>query len=174
MNTDEIRILFELAKTKGCKFTALTYRSVDTGELARHTLLFGVDYSAAIERDLKYLKRVKNKLSGLTLQACEELIQSLEKSRTKVSSPPEEEDVYESVVPGIKHHKQTGVYYLYAFAMKKTVVEPATTPRKTVNSKPLTVEKEKLRARLRTSKYRQFRLDTIARCAVNGGVLEIA
>jgi hypothetical protein len=184
MNSNELRLLFELAQNKGCKFTTLVYRSAESGELARHTLLFGVDYKTAIERDLKFLRRLKkiigNKKYGtpgavLDFQAVEELIASLEKSLVKHSSPTQDDtdkDVYDYIFPGVKQHKDTGAYYLWALGVKKDVIEPGTKgSKKTVNSKPLTVAKDRIRTKLRTNQYRQFRLSNVGKATFNGNTL---
>lgn len=185
MKSNELRLLFELAQNKGCKFTNFTYRSTESGELASHTVLFGIDYKAAIQRDLKYLGKLRDIVgkkkygapgAALEFQAIEELISSLEKSLknydgTALSKEAAEKDTYESVFPGIKQHKDTGAYYLYGLALKKKVIEPGKNDKKTVKSKDLTIAKDKIRARLRTNRYRQFRLNSINKAVVNGNAL---
>lgn len=186
MNPNELRLLFELAQNKGCKFTTLTYRSASSGELARHTLLFGVDYKHALERDLKYLKRLlrvigsrKMKTSKpddlLLFTACEELIASAEKSlakydNDKLTKEAAEKDVYNHIVPGVKQHKNTGEYYIWAFRQSKEVLQSGK-PSKPVNSKPLTIAKDKIRSKLRTESYANFKLSNITKAAVNGNTL---
>jgi len=180
MNPNELRLLFELAQNKGCKFTTLTYRSASTGELARHTLLFGVDYKKSLERDLKFLKRLKNRYEAvvtptLQYQAVVELIESTENALSKydgetLSKEATDKDIYESIAPGVKQHKDTGEYYIWAFGVSKDVIEPGK-PSKPVKSKPLTIEKDRIRSRLRGNNYRNFKLRNITKAAVNGNTL---
>lgn len=196
MNSKELGLLFTLAQQKGCKFTTLVYRSTESGELARHTLLFGADYKSAIEKDLRYLKRYKalkgsvkvSSLPGvpadviasarLEFIAIDELIDGLQQSLAKydgdqLKKAEEEKDVYTSVFPGVKQHKDTGVYYLWALGLRKKVIEPATKPKKTVKSRDLTIAKDRIRTKLRTNRYRQFRLSNIGKAVINGGTLVI-
>lgn len=188
MTPNELRLLFELAKNKGCKFTTLTYRSSESGELAKHTLLFGVDYKAALERDLKYLQRLEKRLGALNygkatqdqlllFQAATELVESTKKSLAKydgdqLSKEARDKDIYNIIYPGVKQHKETGAYYLWALDYKKTVIQPGK-PSKPTNSKPLTVAKDRIRRKLRSNRYRNFRLDNITKASVNGNTLVI-
>jgi hypothetical protein len=189
MTPNELRLLFELAKSKGCKFVNLTYRSSESGELARHTLLFGVDYKQALERDLKYLERVYKRIGRLNyaqatdeqkllFTAISELLDSTKNSLAKydgneLSKAAKEKDIYNTIYPGVKQHKETGAYYLWALAHKKVVLQAGTTSTKTVNSKPLTIAKDRVRSKLRSNRYRNFRLDNVAKAAVNGNTLVI-
>lgn len=181
MNANELRVLFELAKNKGCKFTTLTYRSTESGELARHTLLFGVDYKSAIEHDLAYLnklkkyvdrKSIKTSDDQLFVQAVNELVNAMEKSKTKQDTAPAADNVYDFIFPGIKQHKDTGVYYIWGFAHRKVVLEPGK-DLKPSKSKDVTLVKDKIRNKLRTTKYRQFKLSNIGKATVNGNTITV-
>ena len=185
MTPNELRLLFELAKNKGCKFITLTYTSTE-GETAKHTIAFGSNYKNALERDLKYLKRLRDRFGRMTLtqdglllfQAVTELVESTEKSLAKydgdeLSKSAKEKDVYNTIFPGVKQHKETGAYYLWGQAVRKTVIKPASTTKNAPNSKPLTIAKDRIRRKLRTNRYRQFRLDSVAKSAVNGDTLVI-
>lgn len=182
MQSNELRLLFELAQSKGCKFTSLTYRSTESGELARHTLLVGADYKAALERDLKYIKRVQRNISKkstdpLFVQAVTEISEGLEKSLSKYDGEQlkkdiADKDVYESIFPGVKQHKDTGAYYLWGMGVSKKVITEGK-PSKPTKSKDLTIVKDKIRAKLRNSKYRQFKLNNIDKATVNGTTLNL-
>ncbi len=60
MTINEAQTISALARNaNGCKFASVLYRSVDTRELARYSLLIGVSYENAVDRDLEFLYKLK-------------------------------------------------------------------------------------------------------------------
>lgn len=183
MTTNEAQTISALASNaNGCKFASVLYRSVDTGELARYSLLIGVSYENAVTQDLEFLYRLKryNPYSAMASdigllkihnQAVDELIASLEKSKSKLTQTSNSPDVYINICNGIKKHKETGVFYLWGFVQQKTAIKPSVKTSKPVQSKPVTVEKDRIRRKLHTDSYRQFKIDNIGTVKINNQTL---
>lgn len=144
----------------------LTYRAKSSGELARFRVQVGVSYKGLLEKDLTELEIAKPGFSGLELQACEELIESIQKSLVALDKGEQSEDytkkgLYQSIEgTPVQVSLNDGTFELKGVVLSKTVLEPGTY--KTVNSKPLTLAKKKIEQTLRKSKYRTFALDADA------------
>lgn len=170
MNIDAIK---QALSVKGSRFASLVYRNAQ-GELARHTILLGVDYSKAQAKDLARLLCLQPRLQGVERQACDELIESMKK-------PVGQNDaytcqgVYETISQGLKIHKEKGEVHLMGFSIRKEVLEQGT-PKKLVNSSDKTLAKNKLRYLGRLAKVRQFKLvaENIQSIRANGKTLEFS
>jgi hypothetical protein len=176
-----------LTMNKGARFASLTYRN-ENGELAKHNVMIGVSNRKAYERDLalieKYLKR--SDLSALSRLAATEIRDSLQESLTKglgfnsrYAHGPLANDTYLPILDGTvfvnksDNEEDRGTVYVFAYAQSKTVIEAG--EYKTVNSKPKTIEKNRIKKELhfRSAKLRQFKLRKIARAGMDGKVLVI-
>lgn len=174
-------LLDQLSSVKGAKFASFTYRSKETGELARYTVILGVDYGALYQKDRDTLEGMLPSLSGLEREAGQALLQSITESLEKglgnnhrYTHGPEQGDTYVSLtgVPGAKVNKNDGALHLVCIMQSKTVLEPGTY--KEVKSKPLTLAKKKLEKNLRRSAIRQFVLSGLTSARLNGETLELA
>lgn len=180
MTINEAQTISALSRNaNGCRFASILYSSVESGELARYSLLIGVSYENAVAQDLEYLNRLKrykpygkyfNKDVAVHLQAVDELIAGLEK-RKSTSTRSTTPNVYVNICNGIKKHKETGVFYLWGFIQQKTVITPSTKNTKPVQSNPLTIEKDRIRRKLHTDSYRQFKIDNIGTVKINNQTL---
>lgn len=171
-----IQAVKELANVKGCKFISLIYKAKGTGEIARHTLLLGVNVEKAYRADLAKYKRIARKATGFRLLACNELIKSLEESLSKGignNSAYTCKDVFEHILPGIKLHVANNELHLNAFSRGKTVFVAGVYP--VVKSAEKTIAKNELKKIGKMGKFRQYILksENIGRVAVNGKVLPI-
>lgn len=181
MTINEVQTVSALASNaKGCKFASVLYRSGSTGELARYSLLIGVSYENAVDRDLEFLYKLKkykpygdaNTPAALVhIQAVDELITGLESSKSKFNQTLSTTNIYTNICNGIKKHKETGVFYLWGFIQQKTVINPRLKPSRSVQSKPLTIEKDRIRRKLHTDSYRQFKIDNIGTVKINNQTL---
>jgi len=161
------------------RFVGVTYRSKETQELARHTLLVGADYRNVITTSMEELTRMKGTLTdALEIEACDALIlscsQSLLAMDAGVPHPGNTKpDLYETICPGLRIHKQDGTLELCGLSVAKKVLEAGTY--KTVNSKPLTIAKNKLNKELPRAKYRTLAVDVGAMESVRigGSALEV-
>lgn len=171
-----INAINELAKVRGCKFISLTYKAKGTGEIARHSLLFGVNIEKAYKADLAKYKRLLGKSTGFRLLALQELIKSLEESLIVGignNSAYTCKDTYEYILPGVKTHLATNELYINGFSRGKVVLKAGEYP--SVKSSEKTVAKNTLRKLGKLGSFRQFVLkaENIGRVAVNGKVLTI-
>lgn len=173
-------LIHQLTQCKGAKFAGLTYRSKETHELARYTVILGVDRTALYQKDRETLRTMLPSLEGLPKQAAEALLASIEESLAKglgnnsaYTHGPEQGDTYLTFdgLPDVKLNVNDGVLHLMAIVQSKTVLEEG--EYKHVNSKPLTLAKNAIRRELRQSKIRQFALPNLSKAKLNGETLEL-
>lgn len=176
-----LALLAELAKVTRPKFASFTYRTKDTGELSRYTVMLGVDYGAVYEKDRATLREMLPSLDGLDKEAADALLASIEESLVKglgnnsaYTHGAEQGDTYLSLagIDGVKVNKNDGILHVLGMLQNKVVLEEGTY--KQVNSKPLTMAKNAIRKTLRQSKIRQFALPNIQSARLNGETLELA
>lgn len=157
------KIAASLASLAGVRFVGVTYRSKESGELARHTLIIGANYRNAIQTSMEELTRTLGTLTdALEIEACQALIKSCSQSLLSIdagvphpgNTKPE---LYETICPGLRQHKLDGTFELCGLSVAKKVIEPGVY--KQVNSRPLTLAKQKLEKGLPRSKYRTLCLD---------------
>lgn len=146
------------------------------GELADVQIVFNMSYKNALERSIKTLTEM-HLTSDLEKQAREELLESFQTSLAK--DPIEEvadayrhfEDEEGNVIKGVKQHIATGEIHIYGLIVQKRVYMPG--HYKKVNSKPLTIAKNKLRALTSVGKFRQFKINASQVESVNVGKMEL-
>lgn len=167
-----------LSKGKGARFANVTYRSVETGELAKYRVLLGTDTRALYEKDVDTLAALTPSLTGVAALAAAEVMKSLVNSimhmvngtpNTAYSNTDVRVDV--DGLPGVWLHKDTGVLYMQCLVEDKTVIEPG--EYKKVNSSPKTIAKREIEKNLRKSKIRTFVIKSVSRIAANGEVIEV-
>lgn len=140
------------------------------GEVSNYTILIGSNRYACKERDIAKLKLALQELEGVKLQACLEMIQSLEKpSETRSEA---QTNAYTIITDGVKVHNDTGQIYVYGRKMAKVVKVKGEYP--VVNSRPKTLAKRELENELKLEShlYRQYILDNINQIAIVGRVLD--
>lgn len=174
-------LLSELAKVTRPKFASFTYRSKETGELARYTIMLGVNYGELYKKDRDTLAAMLPSLDGLDKEAGEALLKSIEESITKglgnnsaYTHGKDKGDTYVSImgIDGLKVNKNDGVLHVLGVLQNKVVLEEG--EHKVINSKPLTLAKNAIRRQLRQGKVRQFALTNIQSARINGETLELA
>lgn len=181
-------LLTRLRKIKTCRIIQLTYTSKGTGELAKYTLLIGVNYERVYRRDLKLLRsfrsdrekflKVKDDLQVLNdieYVALEELIASMEESlhlgignNTNYTN----KDTYQSIFPGCKQHLETKAIYIQGYLIKKQTIQPGTY--KEVKSKLLTLAKNSFRKRLKLGRFRTFDISLIESISLEKQILTLS
>lgn len=173
------KLLDQLSQIHGAKFANFTYRSIETGELARYHVMLGVDMRGVYEKDRETLVAMLPNLDGLNKDAAEALLKSIEESLAKglgnnsaYTHGPENGDTYFLThIPGVKLNLNDGVLHVMAMVQSKQVLEEGTY--KQVNSRPLTLAKRAIEKQLRRGKVRQFRIPNIASARLNGETLEL-
>lgn len=162
-----------------CQFAGFDYRSVETGELARHSVILGGTVEAMYEKDIAILESVaKNKsvLAPIFQEAVDAILASRKKSLTEGVGNRDDytnKDTYDILGNGLKIHKADGTLYVTGLSNGKSVITPATTPRKIPNSRPLTIAKREVENRfeLPSRKFRTFALRGVNGARVNGSTL---
>lgn len=141
----------------------LTYTSKSSGERARYRVQVNVNYGACLERSKLELEILKPTLSGLDLEACEALEASIRKSLEANAKGEQSEDftkrgIYAKIdgTP-LQVNLNDGTFELSGLVLSKTIEVPGFF--KTVNSKPLTIAKNKIEKTLPKGKWRTFTLD---------------
>lgn len=172
------KVIEELSKVKGARFVSLTYRSKETGELARHTVNIGIDIERVYNRARMALARKMIRLSGVTSLACGELVKSLDNSLDKGIGNNDaytQKETYEHVLPNISFHRETGTFYLSGFARSKVVLEKGE-ERKPTNSSEKTLAKNGLKKLVGLDKFRKFILkaENLESIRANGKTIEIS
>lgn len=142
---------------KSCRIISLVYRSKETGELARHTLLLNVNRRNALARDLAVLVAKLPKLTGVFHQACEELITSItETLTTGQNSQYTKAGYYTAEGNGNLQTSIKDVCYVRGYSIGKEVLEKGTY--KMVKSSDKTIAKNTLRKGLKNTRIREFRI----------------
>ena len=183
LNEKIIAVIQQVAANKGSRFVSLLYRSKESGELARHVILIGFSYHAAVERSLASLKKARFS-DPVKKQAQGELIASFEKTLTSHSQGKQNADytkgaVYDDVVldgetvNGIKYNTNDNSFKLFGLTVGKTILENGVF--KTVKSAPLTLAKNALRRKLPIGKFREYAIEenALAVAKINGNTLEM-
>jgi len=120
-------------------------------ETSNYLINVKVDRSNLIEQDIEILESFTAS-SQLQEEARKSVLGGLispQKSRSKGQT-----DAYETIAPNIKRHKGTGNIFITGQLVKKVVLVEGEYP--TVNSAQLTIEKNKIKKLLKSTKYRQF------------------
>ena len=165
----------------GTRFISLTYRSKSANELARHTLLAGFSYLELVKRSIEELTQWGDYVDHTALagQAYREVMDSLRETLTKhqqgeQNSAYTKKGMYAHVRGGVNINLNDNSIQFFGLSIAKKVIEPGIY--KKVNSKPLTIEKDKFRSELPLAKFREFALDknVVLSGKVNGEVFECA
>ena len=171
--------LFQMLQgVSGVQFASLTYRTKATDELARYTLLLGASLENAYSNDIAKVEAALPTLTEpLEIQAASDILASLRQSLDKGIGNNDAytlQGVYASTgIPGVFINTNDNALHLRNVFVQSKVVLQEGKPRKPVNSKPLTIAKDKLKKMLglRSNKLRQFALDNITKAKVNGDTI---
>jgi hypothetical protein len=153
----------EIAKLKPAStfLSLIGYRN-ENFEIANYSISFNMSYTNALQRSIATLEGLSLQ-TDLERQAREELLTSYRKSLSNPEKVEEREPAYtyyvdadDKPIKGIKLHIATGTLHLYGLVSQKRILLPGIY--KTVNSKPLTIAKQKLSRLCSVGKFRQFKL----------------
>lgn len=142
------------------QFVGFQYKTKETGEVARHTLIVGVSYDEQIRRSITALELLKATLrSELEIQAYEELLKSFQNTLSchavsEYNPRYTKADAYVDICRNLKYCLSTGVINVSGIQHAKRLIEPGTY--KKVNSRPLTIAKNNLRDQLPVSRWREY------------------
>lgn len=166
---------------KGCQFASLTYLSKTDGSLARYTVNLGFSYHKAVEKSVTELEIIMAEMTDkatLAYEAAVAVMESLKKTLAahaegKQNDDYTKKDQYIPIGNGLNLNTTDNTIQLFGLLQSKVVLVEG--ERKEVKSKPLTIEKNKIRRQLTVSKFREFALDAenVAGVKVNGGTIEM-
>lgn len=159
------------------QFASLTYVTKKSGETARYTVNLGFSYLQCLEKSVLELEISMRDFTGLKKQAAEEVMASLQESISKHKQGEQNEAYtkkgqYIHLHNGLNINKNDGTLQLFGLKHSKvTLVEGTFKP---VNSKPMTILKNEIRATLPIGNFREFALDinNILTVRMNGDTLE--
>jgi hypothetical protein len=146
-------------------FLTLHHYSNEATEIANYSIVFHISYENALRKSIQTLKEM-DLSSDLDIQARTELISSFESSLNKLQFTPIEEisDAYTrffdsdgNYIKGVKLHTDSNILHLYGLVVHKKVLMPGIY-NKVDGRRPLTIAKDKLRAKTQVGKFRQFRI----------------
>jgi hypothetical protein len=167
---------------KACQFASLVYLSKKHNELSRFTVNLGFSYHNLVEKSVTELELLiaENSATWTALQkeAAEAVMASLKKTLAAHAVGEQNADYtkkgqYIPIGNGVNLNTSDNTIQLFGLVNSKVVLVPGVYP--TVNSKPLTIEKNKITKQLSISKFREFALDLsqVAAVKVNGQTLEM-
>jgi hypothetical protein len=163
---DNSTFIAELSKLRpSATFLTLKgYRS-ESSEVADYSIAFHISYENALKKSIGIISALDLK-EPLEVQARFELLDSFAKSLGRGAGSPELEErdpTYSyfkdddgNYIKGVKMHDATYTLHLYGLVVHKRVLMPGI--HKHVNSRPLTIAKDKLRHLCPVGKFRQFKL----------------
>ena len=177
-----VEIANRLKDIEGTQFASFTYLSKKHNELARHTLILGFSYHKLVEKSVTELEILMSenadKWNALQKQAADNVMASLKKTLEAHARGEQNDDYtkknqYVSLGNGLNWNSTDGTLQLFGLAHTKVVLVKGEYP--TVNSRPLTIEQNKIKDQLSLSKFREFALDLsqVAVAKINGNTLEM-
>ena len=173
-----MKIIDLIASQAGlARFASFTYCSTSTGEVARYTLQLGFSYRNILHKSILELEVDKSIMSGLPLQAADEILASLNASLSGTQTRYTKKDIYEDykvdgkTVQGIKVNKNDGSLKIFGLMTSKVQITPPVTPYKKHNSAPLTIQKNLITKDLTIGRFREFALDNLVMAKLNGETL---
>ena len=183
-----MKLLDALAGMKGAQFASIRYTAKAqtnkagkvvgprmTDEVARHVIILGASTSALYLRDLETLAEIAPSLTGLEAEAAELISESRRVSLALgVGNNPDYSAMgayTPTAVRGVKIHNATGQLHVDGLSVRKDVETAAVY--RTVNSKPETLARAAVEARLPSARFRQFKLSGVTVARLNGDTLEL-
>ena len=190
MNTTEIQnttvknlLIAQIEQTfkAGARFIGLTYTN-QNGGTSRYNLLTGVNLTSLYKSDLRSLLALRPDLTGVQLEACDEIIASIKNSLEKGIGNNDNYTLKGYFTPvtangEVKlHTDDTGATHLYlrGYVIKKTELVKGTY--KPVKSSPKTLAKKELEKNLRRGDLRTFKINVeqIHGISMNGMTVELS
>lgn len=180
---DSLQFVSEISKLRpSSTFLTLHKYASDSGELADYQIVFNISYKNALQRSIDTLEAMSLS-TDLERQARQELLDSFQASLNKDDQELDEaagphQDVYRRFydeegqpIKGVRYHEPTETLHLYGLVFQKRSYMPGSY--KKVNSRPLTIAKNKLRALTSVGKFRTFRLNAGQVDSVSVGKLSL-
>ena len=159
----------------GVSFFSVKGYTNKEGEVANYVFNVGVSYENAKDKDLEYLRNL-----DITKEVWDSPITLIEQAKTKLINslikPSEthsegQKEAYTHITKSVKVHNQTGVLYITGYRVSKTVIEAIDYGADT--RRPLTKAQDELKAKMKSTKYRQFIVSEAKEVKGGGETIEI-
>lgn len=156
----------------GVSFVNILYTN-QVNELQKTTFNVGVSYNKAKEKDIEFLKTfdVETLKSNMSTELLNEAKDALLKALLKPNKNQSEaqKNAYEHLINGIKQHKETKDVFIFGMKVKKTIVKQGEYKKDT--RKPLTKAKDLIRSKMKSTQYRQYKIESTAKVKLRGNEL---
>jgi hypothetical protein len=166
------KLIKQLKEITGVSFVSVTYINQQN---EKHQTLFnvGVDYQRAKQKDIDYLKQldVTTLKSNLPVELLETARVALLESFIKPSKTRSEgiNNAYTHLGHGLKLHNETQTVYVYGMKVHKRVIEKGDKQEDTRSD--LTKAKDAIRSILKSTQYRQFKIESSLQYKINGDTI---
>jgi len=167
------QLLIDLYGIKnGVSFANIIYTNQE-GEVQQTTFNVGVSYDKAKQKDIEYLTylNVEDIKSDLPTELIEEARVELLNALLKPNKAQSEgqKNAYTHLTNGLKVHNETEQLYLFGMKVKKKVLKEANYSEDT--RKPLTKAKDTIRAKMKSTQYRQYKINSTAKISLCGDTI---
>lgn len=150
--------------SKSATFVSIHGYTNKEGEVSDIQFIFNFSYHSAVQKSIDQLSSFIP-TNELQLQALNEIKESLNNSlKTTSSNYDPVSNSKGEIIKGVG--RKADKLYINGLVQDKRVIKAV--EYKTVNKKPLTIEKDKIRNNLRVSKYRTFKLENFESITING------
>jgi hypothetical protein len=166
------RLIERLREITGVSFVSVTYINQQN---EKHQTLFnvGVDYQRAKQRDIEFLSQldVTTMNSNLDNELLETARIALLESFIRPSATRSEgiANAYTHLGNGLKIHNETQTVYVYGMKVHKRVIEEGNYQEDTRGE--LTKAKDAIRSLLKSTQYRQFKIESSLQYKISGDTI---
>jgi len=166
------KLIERLKEITGVSFVSVTYINQQN---EKHQTLFnvGIDYQRAKQKDIEFLKQldVTTMKSHLDNELLETARTALLESFIKPSTNRSEgiANAYTHLGNGLKIHNETQTVYVYGMKVHKRVIEEGNYQEDTRGE--LTKAKDAIRSLLKSTRYRQFKIESSLQYKISGDTI---
>ena len=166
------KLINRLKEITGVSFVSVTYINQQN---EKHQTLFnvGVDYQRAKQKDIEFLKQLD--VTTMSSDLDDELLEIarivLLDSFIKPSKTRSEgiANAYTHLGNGLKVHNETQTVYVYGMKVSKRVIEEGDKQEDTRSE--LTKAKDAIRSLLKSTQYRQFKIESSLQYKISGDTI---
>lgn len=170
------KLVAAISSLPGVRFVGVTYRSKETGELARHVFTLGASYENVLKNSMEQVTAKLPTLSGIHEEAARKVIASFSKSLLHLQTGTENPNytqagMWTTLCPGLRYDESTGKLQISGMSQSKVVLEAGTYGPDT--RRPLTKAQDDVKAGTPASKWRTLSVEADALESVRIGGAEI-
>jgi hypothetical protein len=166
------KLIERLKEITGVSFVSVTYINQQN---EKHQTLFnvGIDYQRAKQKDIEFLKQLdvttmKSYLDDELLKTAKiALLESFIKPSTNRSEGIT--NAYTHLGNGLKIHNETQTVYVYGMKVHKRIIEEGIKQEDTRGE--LTKAKDAIRSLLKSTQYRQFKIESSLQYKISGDTI---